>query len=102
MVQNAWNIAYIHHHMSAYSSKAEENQDFKLNGEDIKRSFDFCYLGNVVDEDGEDSTDVNVTLQKTRGSFSKLRKVWLSISIRKNTKIMIFQSLRKICAFVWI
>ena len=55
---------------------------FKLNGEYTKRSSDFCYLGCylgcVVAEDGGDSTDVNVRIQKARGSFSKLRKVWLS------------------------
>ena len=56
-------------------------QGLRLNGEDIKRSSDFCYLGSLVAEDGEASTDVNVRIQKARGSFSKLRKVWLSTSI---------------------
>ena len=35
------------------------NQVLRLNGEDIKRSSDFCYLGSVVAEDGGASTDVN-------------------------------------------
>jgi hypothetical protein len=79
------------------SSKTEEvrvnttvNQELRLNGEVIKRSSDFCYWGNVVAEDDGASTDVNVRIQKARGSFSKLRKVWLSTSIRKDTKISIF------------
>jgi hypothetical protein len=63
---------------------------FKLNGVEIKKSPDFCYLGNVVAEDGGARTDVNVRIQKAIGSFSKLRKVWLSTSIRKETKIKIF------------
>ena len=67
-------------------------QGLRLNGEDIKRSSDFCYLGSVVAEDGGASTDVNVRIQKARGSFSKLRKVWLSTSIRKETKIKIFNA----------
>jgi hypothetical protein len=54
---------------------------FKLNGKEIKKSPDFCYLGTVVAEDGGARTDVNVRIQKARGSFSKLRKVWLSTSI---------------------
>jgi hypothetical protein len=58
------------------------NQELRLNGEDIKRSSEFCYLGSIVAEDGEVSTYVNVTIQKARGSFCKLRKVWLSTSIR--------------------
>ena len=40
--------------------KTEEiiNQVLRLNGEDIKRSSDFCYLGSVVAEDGGASTDL--------------------------------------------
>jgi hypothetical protein len=57
------------------------NQELKLNDEDIKRSSDFCYLGSVVAEDVGARTDINVRIQKARGSFSKLRKVWLSTSI---------------------
>ena len=68
------------------------NQVLKLNGEDIKRSSDFCYLGSVVAEDGGATTDVHVRIQKARGPFSKLRKVWLSTSIREDTKIKIFNA----------
>jgi hypothetical protein len=64
----------------------------KLNGQEIKKSSDFCYLGSMVAEDGAASTDVNVRIQKFRGSFSELRKVWLSTSIRKETKIKIFNA----------
>jgi hypothetical protein len=52
-----------------------------LNREEIKKSPDFCYLGSVVAEDGGAKSDVNVRIQKARGSFSKLRKVWLSTLI---------------------
>jgi hypothetical protein len=65
-------------------------QVLRLNREYIKRSSDFCYLGSVVAVDGTASTDVKVRIQKARGSFSKLRKVWLSTSIRKDNKIKIF------------
>jgi hypothetical protein len=65
------------------------NRVFKLNGEEIKKSPDFCYLGSVA-EDGGAKSDGNVRIQKARGSFSKLRKVWLSTLIQKETKIKIF------------
>ena len=68
------------------------NRVFKLNGEEIKNSPDFCYLDSVVAEDGGARSDVNVRIQKARGSFSKLRKVWLSTAIRKETKIKIFNA----------
>ena len=46
----------------------------------------------MVAEDGGTRSDVNVRMQKARGSFSKLRKVWLSTAIRKETKIKIFNA----------
>jgi hypothetical protein len=81
------------------SSKTEEicintivNQEIRLHKESIKRSSDFCYPGSVVAEDGGASVDVKMRIQKARGSFSKLRKVWTSTSIRKDTKIKIFNA----------
>jgi hypothetical protein len=81
------------------SSKTEEirvntivKQRFRLNGEDIKRSSDFCYLGSIVDENGGTSREVSARIQKARGSFFKLRRVWLSKSLRKCTKIRIFNA----------
>ena len=85
------------------SSKTEEihvnttaNRGLRLNGEDIKRSSDFCYLGSIVAENGGTNREVNARIQKTRGSFSELRRVWLSKSLRKDTKIRIFN------ASVWV
>jgi hypothetical protein len=49
-------------------------------------------LGSVVAEDGRASADVNVRMQKARGSFSKCRKVWLFKSIRIDTKIRILNA----------
>jgi len=81
------------------SSKTEElrvntivKQRLRLNGEDIKRSSDFCYLCSIVAEDGGTSKEVNVRIQTARESFSKLRSVWLSKSLRKGTKIRTFDA----------
>jgi hypothetical protein len=83
-------------------SKTEEirvntilNQVLRLNREGIKRSSDFSYFGCVVAEDSGASTDLNVRIQKVRGSFSKLRKAWLSTSIQKGTEISIFNACMK-------
>jgi hypothetical protein len=43
-----------------------------------------------VAENGDTSRKVNARIQKTRGLFTKLRKVWLTKSLRKDTKIRIF------------
>jgi hypothetical protein len=49
-------------------------------------------LGSIVTENGGTSKEVNIRIQKARGSFSKLRKVWLSKSLRNDTKIKIFNA----------
>jgi len=81
------------------SSKTEEirvnttvKQGLRLYGEDIKRSSEFCYLGSIVAENGGTSREENARIQKARGSFSKLRRVWLSKSLQKDTKIRIFNA----------
>jgi hypothetical protein len=70
------------------SSKTEEicvstmvKYVIRLNKGNTKRSSDFCYLGSAVAEDGGTSVDVKMRIQKAKGSFSKLRKVWASTSI---------------------
>jgi len=80
-------------------SKTEEirvntivKQGLRLNGEDIKRSSDFCYLGSIVTENGGTSREVSARIQKARGSFSKLRSVWLSKLLRKDIKIRKFNA----------
>ena len=47
-------------------------------------------MGSIVAENGGTSREVNARIQKARGTFSKLRRVWLSKSLRKDTKIRIF------------
>ena len=49
-------------------------------------------MGGIVAENGGTVRVVNMRIQKARGSFSKLRKVWLSKSLRKDTKIRIFNA----------
>ena len=46
----------------------------------------------LLPEDGGTSQEVNVRIQKARGSLSKLRRVWLPKSLRKDTKIRIFNA----------
>ena len=63
------------------SSKREEirvntivKQRLRLNGEDTKRSSDFCYLGSIVAEDGGTSKEVNARIQKARGIILQIKK----------------------------
>ena len=49
-------------------------------------------MGSIVAENGGTSREVSARVQKARGSFSKLRRVWLSKSLKKDTKIRIFNA----------
>jgi hypothetical protein len=52
----------------------------------------FTYLGSNVSETGIAIKDANIRIQKTRGAFSRLQKIWQSTPIHKSTKIKIFNS----------
>jgi hypothetical protein len=49
-------------------------------------------LDSTVAENGGTGREVSARIQKARRSFSKLRNVWLSKSLRKDTKIRIFNA----------
>jgi hypothetical protein len=49
-------------------------------------------LGSIVAKNVGTSREVSARIQKVRGSFSKLRRMWLSKSLQKGTKIRIFNA----------
>ena len=72
------------------SSKTEEmcvntivEQRLRLNGEDIKRSSDFCYLGSIVAEDG--GTSKGSICENTEGEGIILR-IKKCVAIQITTK----------------
>ena len=50
------------------------NQGLRLNGVDIKRSSDLCYLGSIVAEIGGTSKEVNWRIQKAKGIILQIEK----------------------------
>jgi hypothetical protein len=63
-----------------------------LENQTVRKVVDFTYLGNNASQDGGAVKDVNIRIQKTRGTFSRLRKICQSTHIHKSTKIKIFTS----------
>jgi hypothetical protein len=49
-----------------------------LENRDIKRAPNFTYLGSSVSEDGGTAKDIDIRIQKARGAFSRLRRIWQS------------------------
>jgi hypothetical protein len=75
-------------------SKTEEiqintklNKAITLENRDIKRVSNFTYLGSNVSENGSTAKDIDIRIQKARGAFSRLRRIWQSTFIHKDMKI---------------
>jgi hypothetical protein len=53
----------------------------------IRKVHDFTYLGSNVSENGGTCKDVETRIQKARGAFTGLRKIWLAHYMNKDAKI---------------
>jgi hypothetical protein len=74
-------------------SKAEElrvntksQRSIMLANKAIRRVH-FTYLGSNVSEDGGTRKDEETRIQKTRGAFTRPRKIWMAHYVNKDTKI---------------
>ena len=52
----------------------------------------YTYLGSNIDTEGGTNKDVKIRIQKARGNFIALSKIWKAREIKTNTKLRIFQS----------
>ena len=68
------------------------NKEIKLGNEPLETVDKFTYLGSIVTPSGGTEEDVNARINKARGAFTQLNKVWDSKMIRLKTKIKIFNS----------
>jgi hypothetical protein len=67
---------------------------------EAKRVKDFCYLGSTVSANGGATLDVSRRIQKARGAFAKLRKVWQSTFMNRNTKIRRSMLVLNLCFYM--
>jgi len=65
------------------------------NGNIIKETKDFTYLGAVVSTEGGCDKDMNSRLRKAKAAFRKLRRIWISKQYNRRTKIRLFNTLVK-------
>ena len=64
-----------------------------VDGEELDDIEEFTYLGAIVDKDGGGSKDIMHRLQKARGAFQRLRRVWAAKGIGRRTKIRLLKTL---------
>lgn len=66
--------------------------DIKVNGEQLELVQSFTYLGSVVTSEGGAEQDIKTRIGKARSAFHRLRNIWKTPSIRKKTKLKIYNS----------
>ena len=66
---------------------AHSSGDIVVYGEVVEDIEEFVYLGATVNKEGGGSRDITNQLQKARGAFQRLGKVWATRGIERRTKI---------------
>ena len=64
-----------------------------VKGTDIVDVQDFMYLGSKIVASGESDADAKARIAKAASVFSRLRSIWNSSTIRKETRIKLHSAL---------
>ena len=72
---------------------SRNRESILVNGEEVEGVEEFAYLGAIVDKEGGGSKDIRNRLQKARGEFQRLWKVWAARGIGRRAKIRLFKTL---------
>ena len=63
-----------------------------VDGKEVDDVEEFTYLGAMVDRLGGGSKDIMHRLQKARGAFQRLGRVWAARGIGRRSKIRLFKA----------
>ena len=72
---------------------SRNRESILVNGEEVEGVEEFAYLEAIVDKEGGGSKDIRNRLQKARGAFQRLWKVWAARGIGRRAKIRLFKTL---------
>ena len=68
------------------------DQSITINGEQLKQSNKFTYLGSVISSEDGSKADIKNRIDKARVAFNSLHKVWNSKKLVLKTKIRLYNS----------
>ena len=72
------------------------NEDnITVNNEPVEDVIELVYLGAMMDKDGDGDRDIKNRLQKARGVFHRLARVWNTRGIGRKTKIHLYKEKKK-------
>ena len=72
---------------------ARNSESIVVSSEEVKDVEEFAYLGAIVEKKGGGSEDIRNRMQKARGAFQRLWKVWVARRIGKRAKMCQFKTL---------
>jgi hypothetical protein len=68
------------------------DQTITINGEQLKQSNKFTYLGSVISSENGSKADIKTRIDKARVAFNSLHNVWNSKKLALKTKIRLYNS----------
>ena len=75
-------------------TKNIRNEDnIQIGNEVVEDVYQFVYLGAIVNKDGGGNRDIQHRLQKARGAFHRLQRIWSCRGIGRKTKLQLFKTL---------
>jgi len=78
---------------SVRTEYAHSSKDVVVNSEEVEDVEEFVYLGATVNKEGGGSRAITNRMQKARGAFQRLGKVWATRGVGRRTKIRLFKTL---------
>ena len=76
------------------STEYTRNEDtIRVDNDPVEDVSEFEYLGAMVDGEGGGDRDIKNRLQKARGAFHRLARLWNTRGIGRKTKIHLFKTL---------
>ena len=75
-------------------TKNTRNEDnIRIGNEEVEDVDQFVYFGAIIDKEGGGNKDIQHRLQKARGAFHRLQRIWCCRGIGRKTKLHLFKTL---------
>ena len=76
-----------------YLGRGSRNFQVQINGQQLKQTENFVYLGGTISSNGGSENDVTRRIGLARGIFQNLNQIWTSKELSRPTKIQVYETL---------
>ena len=74
------------------TKQTNQAQNITVNGNELDNTAEYIYLGAKITQDGDVTKEVSGRISKAASTFTMLRKIWKSRSLKERTKLKIFNT----------